>query len=281
MRGGQPTVAGRGLGAELRSIREERNLSSRKVANQLGWPQSKVSKIENGKQGVTAADVASLLAIYAVTGFERDRLVVKAEKADEPGFFESQGGLSRESRTLIQLESEAVSHFNFEPLVIPGLLQTPDYTRSIMQAAGVPEEETEVRVAARMGRQALLSREHPPELEFAIDEGVLRRNILPPRLLARQLRHVVEASERPHVTIWTLPLALGAHTGLDGSFGVIDLPKGKSVAYLEHKISGTFLEESHEVEFYRAEADRLRQSALSPDESVAFIAAIAEEQDPE
>ncbi|WP_017595346.1 helix-turn-helix domain-containing protein [Nocardiopsis potens] len=281
MAANQPTVAGRGLGAELRSIREEHKLSSTKVAKRLGWPQSKISKIENGKQSIRAADVASLLAVYGVIGHERDHLIAKAENSDEAGLWEKQSGMSRESRTLIQLEAEATGIFNLEPLILPGLLQTPDYIRALMTTGGISEEDTEVRTAARLGRQALLSRQTPPRTEFVIDECALRRPLLPPRLMARQLRHIIEATERPTVTVQVLPLSLGGHRGLDGPFMLLEFAKLRSVVHVEHKISAFFLEEEQETAFYRQEADSLRESALNPAESVDFIAGIVRELDRE
>lgn len=275
----QPTVAGRGLGAELRSIRETRKLSSTKVARELGWQQSKISKIETGKQGVTPTDVASLLAIYGVTGHERDRLIEAAERVNEPGLWEKQGGMSRDSQTLIQLESEATEIVNLEPLVVPGLLQTPDYMRALMNACGVAPSDLEVRVAARMGRQALITRSNPPNFDFIIDESVLRRPLLPAQALSRQLRHIVETAERPNMTVRILPFSLGGHRGLDGSFMFLAFDNVKSVVHVEHKISNFFLEEAHEIDFYRAEIASLRASALDPDESAHFIGSIAQEID--
>lgn len=273
----RPTVTRRGLGAELRSLRRERKLSSTKIAEQLGWVQSKISKIETGKQKVTPTDVASLLAVYGVTGHERDRMIAKAESADVPGLWEKQDGLSRDSRTLIQLEAEAISIFNLEPLVLPGLLQTSDYTRALMKAGNIPESDVEVRVAARLGRQAILSRDDAPTVEFVIDEGALKRLVVPKKPMARQLRHIVETSERPHVTIRVLPLQLGGHSGLDGSFMLLEFPRQQPVVHIEHKISALFLEEPHEIEIYRSEVANLREIALKPDDSVDFISAIAKE----
>ncbi|TDQ52197.1 helix-turn-helix domain-containing protein [Actinorugispora endophytica] len=277
----QPTVTSRGLGAELRSLRKERRLSSTKIAEQLGWVQSKISKIETGKQKVTPTDVASLLAVYGVTGHERDRMIIKAENAGELGLWEKQGGMSRDSHTLIQLEAEATSIFNLEPLVLPGLLQTPDYTRALMKSGNIPESDVEVRVAARLGRQAILSRDDAPAVEFVIDEGVLRRLMVPAKPMARQLRHVVETSERPNVTVRVLPLSLGGHSGLDGSFMLLDFARQKPVVHVEHKISALFLEEPHEIEVYRSEVANLREITLKPAASVDFISAIARELDQE
>src|SRR5262245_56063043 len=100
----QPTVVGRGLGGELRALRKARRLTLKIVAARLGWPVSKLSRIETGKQGIRPTDVASLLVVYEVTGAERKRLLSMAERSDDTGWWEIIGGLSRESRTLIQLE---------------------------------------------------------------------------------------------------------------------------------------------------------------------------------
>nr|WP_262391636.1 helix-turn-helix domain-containing protein [Nocardiopsis sp. CNR-923] len=120
-----------------------RELSSTAVAKQLGWQQSKISKIETGKQGITPADVSALLVAYGVVGNERDQLIEAAEKVDEPGLWEKQDAMSRDSRTLIRLESEATEIVNLEPLIIPGLLQTPDYIRALMKACGVADADLE------------------------------------------------------------------------------------------------------------------------------------------
>ncbi|MFY1675362.1 Scr1 family TA system antitoxin-like transcriptional regulator [Plantactinospora sp. WMMB334] len=124
----QPTVIGRGSAGELRGLRQAKRLSVRGVATQLGWQASKLSRMETGRQGIRIEDVASLLVIYGVTGDERKRLLAMAERSAEPGWWEVLGGLSAESRTLIPLEAEATAIVNFEPLLVPGLLQTSEYT---------------------------------------------------------------------------------------------------------------------------------------------------------
>ncbi|GAA1752687.1 helix-turn-helix transcriptional regulator [Streptomonospora arabica] len=278
----QPTVAGRDLGAELRLLREARNISSRKVAERLGWAQSKISRIETGKQSIKPEDVASLLALYDVIGRDREYLIEKASRSDESGLVEKNGGqgsLSRESRTLIHLEAKATAIYSLEMLLIPGLLQTPEYTRALLQAFHAPGEDIEVRVAARMGRQAILTRDKPPRLEFIIDEGALRRQALPSKLMARQLRHLTEAAERPNVSLRVLSSQLGAHSGLDGPFTMLEFGKNKPVVHVEHKISGLFMEEEYEVTFFREELDNLRSVALSPQDSVDLIASMAKDKD--
>ncbi|PTA48052.1 helix-turn-helix transcriptional regulator [Micromonospora sp. RP3T] len=276
-----PTVVGRGLGGELRELRRARGLALRRVAARLEWQASKLSRMETGVQGIQAADVASLLVIYGVTGEERRRLLAMAERSAETGWWEAIGGLSDESRTLIRLEAEAAGIVNWEPLLVPGLLQTPDYAQAVMVGCGVPSDEAQGRVAARLGRQAILSRPAPPALHVLLDEAVLRRALGGPRVMARQLRHLLEAAERPTVTLRVVPLAVGAHTGLDGSFALLDFPRNRSVVCLDHKLTGLFLEEAAQVAHFRREADRLTAAALSPVDSMALVARYVAEHERE
>lgn len=277
----QTTVGRRGLGGELRALRGSKRLSCKKVADQLGWQASKISRMETGKQGIRVEDVASLLVVYGITGEKRARLLAMAERANEPGWWETSGGLPDESRTMIQLEAETTRILDFEPLLVPGLLQTPDYTRAVMKIGGVPDPDVEVRVAARMGRQAILSRDDPPRLHAIVDEMVLRRAMGSPRTMARQLRHLAAATAEPNVKLQVLPLALGGHPGLGGSFVLMDFAHAKPIVHLEHKISGLFLEEPPQIAFFRHQADRLAEMALSPAETVDFIARLAHEYERE
>lgn len=277
----QTTVRIRGLGGELRQLRERNRMTTRHVAAQLGWQASKVSRVETGKQGIAVEDMASLLVVYGVTGDERRRLLGMAERSREPGWWEIGRGLSKESKTLIQLEVDATRILNFEPLLVPGLLQTPEYTRALMKSGGLSEVDTEARMAGRLGRQAILSRDDPPELRVIVDETVLRRAVGGPRTMARQLRRMAEATEGPHVTLQVLPFALGAHTGLDGSFMVLDFAEHKSVVHIEHKITAQFLEEPEQIDLFRREADRLAALALTPAESADFVERVATEHERE
>lgn len=273
------TVIGRGLGAELRELRRSRKLTGKQVSETLGWPASKLSRMETGKQGIKVADVASLLVVYGVTGAERDRLLKLAERSDEAGWWEVLSGLSDESKTLIRLETSATAIAEFEPLLVPGLLQVPDYTRAVMRACGLSEEHVETRLSARMGRQALLSREKPPEMRFIVDEMALRRVVGSPAAAVKQLRHIAEMLERSNVVLRVLPFSVGAHTGLDGNFTIFDFTRAQSVVYVDNKLSGGFLEEPEQIELFRREADRLEKAALSPGESADLVAAIAREHD--
>ncbi|MFC8847896.1 MULTISPECIES: DUF5753 domain-containing protein [unclassified Micromonospora] len=159
------------------------------------------------------------------------------------------------------------------------VLQTPDYAQAVMVGCGVPPGDAQGRVAARLGRQAILSRPTPPALHALLDEAVLRRALGGPQVMARQLRHLVEAAERPTVTLRVVPLTAGAHTGLDGSFALFDFPRNRSVVYLDHKLTGLFLEEPEQVAVFRRAAEALAAIALSPADSKDIVARIAAEHE--
>lgn len=270
----------RGLGGELREVRELKDLSIRAVAKQLGWQPSKLSRMETGKQGIPVEDVASLLAVYGVKGDERHRLITLAERPKEPGWWETyESGLSPWSKSIIEAESEAAAIFNFEPLLIPGLLQVADYARALMKGTGAPDIDT--RVAMRMARQAILSRESPPDLCVVLDEPVLRRVLGSPRVMARQLRHLTEAAERPTVTIQVVPMSVGAHAGLDGPFVIFDFARRKGIVVLEHRLNGLFVNDAEQVAIFRKAKESLVSLALTPAKSLDFIARLAHERERE
>lgn len=275
------SLVGRGLAGELRHLRKQRRLTCQMVGDRLGWQPSKMSRMETGQQGLTVADVASLLTIYGVVGKERERLLRMVEQQETPGQWETSTVLSEESRTLIRLEPDATAIVEVEPLLIPGLMQTQDYCRAVMRSGNVPEDDIEPRVSARMARHGVLGRHNGPSLEMIVDEMALRRVIGGRKVMAKQLRAMAEEAERPNVTLRILRFELGGRGALDGSFTLFDFPRSKPIVYLDHKISGVFLEEDDQVEFYRNEAARLADVALSPAESLEFVATIAQEHDRE
>jgi hypothetical protein len=148
-----------------------------------------------------------------------------------------------------------------------------------MRACRVPEPELEARVSARMGRQAVLSRGNAPAYRVIVDESALHRVLGDHTAMTRQLRRLLETAEYPNVTLQVLPFELGGHTGLDGSFRVLDFPHNKPVVYLDHKISGLFLEEPDQIAFFRHQMDMLLEIALSPAKSRDLIARIANEHE--
>ncbi len=158
---------------------------------------------------------------------------------------------------------------------MPGLLQLPEYVRALMAGVGIPDHDIEPRVARRLGRQAILSRERPPRLHAILDEAVLRRAVGGPSVMARQLRHLIEAARQPHITVQVVPFDVGGHAAIDGSFVLLEFDDAPSVVHLEGRSSGLFLERPDEVESYKIAIDELGASALSKDDSLQLIEQVA------
>jgi hypothetical protein len=260
-------------------VRNRCGLSLEVVCDQLGWQQSKLSRMEHGQQCISAADLASLLVIYKVTGAERRRLLHLVERQDEPGRWIVES--SRTPTPLMRLEAEAISLINAQLVLIPGLLQTAEYVRALVQAGGVLPELVEARVNTRMERQLILSKAKPPKLDIILDETALRRVVGSHAVMARQLRALLESADRPNVRLWVMPLEVGGSVGFDCSFYVINFPRDESVVQLESKRSVVYLEDKEEIEIFRRDAARLGKAALDPARSADRIATIAREHERE
>jgi hypothetical protein len=180
---------------------------------------------------------------------------------------------------LIGFESQAVRITDVASVLVPGLLQTPEYARAVMAGCGIPTLDAETRVATRMGRQVILSRPEPPELLTIVDEAVLRRPVGGPAVMADQLRYMVKIAERPNVTVRVIPFECGAHTGLDGPYVVLEFAKASTIVHLEHKQSGIFVDEPQDVEPFLAATATLTETALDPAASEKLLVEVADEYD--
>jgi len=276
-----PTLLRRQLGAELRRLRERTHRTVADVAAELGWSQSKLSRIETASIGITAPDLERLLDGYGVADKERSRLLALRVQARQRAWWEAYGDILPDAyETLIGFEAEASLISTYEAQVVPGLLQTDEYANAVTQADGIYEDPDVIgqRVAVRMARQSVLTRDPPPTLWAILDEAVLRRPIGGPDVLHRQLLRLIEASERPTVTIQVLPFEVGAHRALAGSFVVLEFP-GESdhpLVYSEGMTGGVFRSRPEEVRSYLTSFDSLRDAALSEAESAEFIRAAAQ-----
>lgn len=257
----------RALAKELRAARKEAGLSMRLVGQQLDWSEAKVSRVENAKQGVTEADVSAILAVLRVTGCDRERLLKLAREIDQPAWWELGRDLPEQLTALIDAERRATHITDVTLNLIPGLLQTRSYTRAVMEASGVEPQDADDMVSIRQVRQGILSSHDPTTLRCFIDEAALSRPIGGPRVMVEQLRHILPASEEQNVSVQVLPLALGAHAGLAGTFVLLDFVKAKPVVYLEARSSGAFLDEPDDVALFQDAVEKLTKVAADPAES--------------
>ncbi|MEU6269252.1 helix-turn-helix domain-containing protein [Saccharopolyspora shandongensis] len=268
----------RGLGAELRQLRNGSGYKQEEVAKRLGLSKATMSRIENGTKAVTEADVSAILAILGVTGEGRSRLLKLAREQDQPGWWETGiPGLPKQLTGLLEFERDASLIRCLDMILIPGLLQTSDYARAVMRGSGVEPADIEARVAIRLGRQEILTKPNGVAFRTFVDAGVLRRVVGGPRVMAEQLRYVVKIAKRRNVTIQVIPDEVAAHPGLEGSFVLLDFPKARPIVHLEQRRLGAFLDEPADVVDYAKVLDTLQRVAMSSADSAKLIAARADE----
>lgn len=272
-----PSVRSRQVANQLRALREGARLTGAEVAKQLGMSPSKISRIETGHRGLTVDVVAALLGLYQVPERQRERILDQVKRSADRGWWESRGlGLPELWAALIDFESRATRVQNYEALVVPGLLQSAEYTGAIIKGINTAMTESELTnlVASRMARQAILRRQ---DLQFlaVIDEGALRRPMPERGVMRRQLRQLVDSAERSNVTIRVVPLQVGAHAGQRGAFALMDFTEEPSLVYIENQTTCMFLDEQKDVAAYRVALSNILHAALKPAESVELISTLA------
>jgi len=280
-----PAVRRRKLGAELRSLRTGTGLTSGEAARLVGWHQSKVSRIETGASGVKPADVRLLLDAYGVRDSQlRELLLVLAGSDESAGrhhwWHAYRGVLPPTYRDFISLESQAGAMRTLETSVVPGLLQTPAYARAVTRAAadGLDDERVDALVEVRLARQDVLRSQPPLALDAVLDEAVLRREVGGPEVMEHQLERLVEAARLPQVRLQVLPFAAGAHIGVTGPFVIFSFSSTSDldVVVLDHLTSSLHLEGKEDLQAYTEAFNALQFHALSPEDSLDYIAAIGD-----
>lgn len=283
------SVYRRQLATRLRELREASGLTLTEVSEQIEVNQGSLSRIETGERGTTPVLVRALLDCYAVSDTElRDGILdlVRADKEQQKPWWRKYSTVL--TSTLydgyLALEAGATALANYQPLLVPGLLQTEDYARAVIaqMRPDLSAEQVDALVSVRMERQeSRLSGEHPVDLCAVLDEAVLHRAIDSPSVMRRQFEHLVQASEQPNVTIQLLPFTLGAHPGLYGPFVILTFPRPTApLVWLENPNNSVYLESESDVQNYTDIFHQLRASALSSDETCSRLTRTSEELGP-
>ncbi|MFE9295972.1 helix-turn-helix domain-containing protein [Streptomyces niveus] len=264
---GQRPSARQMLAKELARLREESGKSLATLGEETTYDRAYLHKLETGARVGSPEVIAALNAVYGTGG----HLTMLWQLAREDAFADKY-------KRFMELEAKATVRYEYAAGVIPGLLQTEGYAREVLQAAR-PRDDNDLaeQVAARLGRQDLLRGDDPPHYRAVLDESVLRRKAHDPKVWATQLEHLLEVSQLPNVTIQVLPFAAGLHALMGTSLTILWLPDGKAAAYTEDQHSGQLLESAKDVEDLRLSYDLLRDLALPPRESVAFIKRLMED----
>jgi hypothetical protein len=211
-----------------------------------------------------------------VKGKRREDFLELARRSSEPNWLQSLAGMTQELKSLVQQESDAKTIRNYESLLVPGLLQTPDYARAYMSESEVmPADHIEQRLEARKLRQRLLNGDHRPVLYVIIEESVLLRPLGGPQVMAGQLRWLLHLGRRPEIRIHILPRSVGAHPGLAGPFVIMDYADGTPIVYLENAVYSHSVDEAKLVAAYVRMFNRLAESALDEGKSADLVAELA------
>ncbi|MFC4145999.1 helix-turn-helix domain-containing protein [Micromonospora mangrovi] len=202
-----PMLRRRRLGTELRRLRELTGLTGDQVIERIGWASaSKLSRLENGRSRPDPEDVGVLLDLYGADGELREELLGIAQEAgDMRGWLRNFPVMTQQQRGFAELEAGCAEISEFNPVLVPGLLQTPAYARlRIVSAHGVDEqagEDPETEVRARQARQSLLTRPEAPRYTAVLEESALGRRTAPPEVLREQIIHLCELAGQPNVTL--------------------------------------------------------------------------------
>jgi transcriptional regulator with XRE-family HTH domain len=275
-----PTVLRIALGAQLRKLREAKGLTTVQAAGVIRATHSKISRIERGRSTARQRDVADLLTLYGVTDeAERERLLALTREASVPGWWQQYNDiLPRWFELYIGLEKAASVIRSYEVQFVHGLLQTEDYARAVVliSNANAKAAEVERKVSLRLQRQRLLTEPGAPDVWAVLDEAALRRSPGDPAMMRAQLRHLLELTDLPNVTLQIVPFTAGPHAAAGGPFTILRFPEPDlpDVVYLEQLHSALYLEQPDDVMAYLAIIDQLCVQAATGSASRDMLRAL-------
>ncbi|GAA1948056.1 helix-turn-helix domain-containing protein [Kitasatospora viridis] len=278
-----PTVRQRRLARTLKELRTAKRLTLAQAAQQLECAESKISRIEAALSGIRLVDLRLLLDFYGVQDpAERARLEALSREGRLRGWWD------RYSETLapvyadyIALEADASDMYSIETLLIPGLLQTEDYTRAVVRAQ-IPDatsEQVETLTKVRQERRSALTRESPLRMWAVLSESVLKHQIGGLAVMREQLDFLVTSAAQPNINVQVLPESSDVHAALFGPVAILSFPDttDTDVVYVDSLLSTLYIEEPAEVGKYADLFRRALAESLPSTRSIALIERIARE----
>jgi transcriptional regulator with XRE-family HTH domain len=271
------------LGARLRQLREDAHVTREDAGQAIRGSESKISRLELGRSGFKRRDVSDLLTAYGVSDeAERATLLALTEHANKPGWWRDyEDVVPGWFEPYLGLEQAASLIWTYEVLFVPGLLQTSDYARAVLQAGAseAPEAEIDRRTALRMCRQRILHQRDPARLWAVIDEAALRRSVGGRVIMRAQLQHLMEAARLQHVKLQVVPFSAGGCTGVGAPVTVLRFAEAElpDVVYLEQLISAIYPARPADLAYYRTTLTRLAAQAQTPAATMATLQHILDE----
>ncbi|MEU9856836.1 helix-turn-helix transcriptional regulator [Streptomyces sp. NPDC047974] len=261
------------LGSQLRRLRESRGITREAAGYSIRASESKISRMELGRVSFKARDIEDLLTLYGVTEeTERGALLGLAREANLAGWWHSFGDvLPGWFQTYIGLEAAASLIRVYEVQFVHGLLQTEEYAHAVVSRGmpGASRAEIDRRIALRLERQKVLVSERAPHFHVVLDEAALRRPYGDRAVMRGQLKHLIEVSEHPAVTLQVMPFSFGGHAGESGAFTMLSFPESdlSDVVYLEQLTGALYLDKREEVAQYATVMEKLAKDSPDPAES--------------
>lgn len=258
-----------GYGKLLKLFRENARLTQEELAERISYSHESVASVEQGRRPAKAPFTAAAERVLEAGG----ALQVLQEEVDFaklPAFF----------RDFVLIEMEAVSRSSYDPLMVPGLLQTPDYARALFEGhcPRLSEEAVEYSVDARMNRQTILTRTPTAEFAFVIGESALRNPVGSRAVMRRQQQQLLEHSRLPNVEIQVMPSEYGYHPGLEGPIVLVETVEHHQFGYFESQGIGNVVSDPAHVSAFGLRYGKLRSQALHTGESARLIEQLAGEQ---
>ncbi|MGC0379060.1 helix-turn-helix domain-containing protein [Streptomyces sp. SAI-229] len=256
-------------GKLVRLFRERAGLTQQGLAEAIDYSLEQVASVEQGRRPAKAAFTEAAERVLDAGGALRV-LQEDVDRAKLPVFFQD----------FALLEAEAVSRFSYDPLLVPGLLQTEAYAQALLEAHFPPlsDDVVEQRVAARLARQALLSRTSPPMVfVFVVEEAAIRRVVRSTAVMRGQLEHLLTCSKMRNVELQIMPTVRGAHSGLNGPMVLVESTDRKQFVYIEAQDVVSVRSDRHEVSEFWLRYGMLRTQALDTEESSRLVERMAGE----
>lgn len=277
-----PSVRRRQLGKMLAELRSNADVSRRDAAEWLGVTEQHMSRIESGKSAVKDQTVRSLCQLYDVQANDLEVMLRLSRESTQRGWWSAyRDTLPDWARQLVGQEADTQHFWNYEPEIVPGLLQTADYVAAINRALhpDMPDDQIARRQDLLRERQERINVDDPPMLHFYVSEAVIRHVIGDRQAMADQLDYLSEVSRLEHIELRVLPFAAGGHAAMSSSFVLIQLPEEGSpaFAYVEHDRGATYQENPADIDRYTVIVDLLDKTALDEADSRALIEQASEQ----
>lgn len=275
-----PTARQARLGSELRKLRERAGRTAREAAGRISTDQARISHIEAGRSGIGEDRIRRLASFYACDDSPLIEALCGISREHRGQFWwdEYRGVLAPGFLNIAELEHHANHMRCLQSMTLPGLLQTPEYSRALFDGVlpKLPEDEVAARVEHRMRRKSVLDRDEPPAFEAIMHEASLRMRVGGRKVAREQLGHLLVAADRPTVTVRVIPFASDQFVEVTQTVlyagGVV--PQLDTV-HIDAPFGGVQLDAAADLHRYRMQLDFAQQACLTPEESRSFIHHIA------